>query len=200
MSDFVHYFSLGFIKITYLDLFVHILFITALCGVYTFKSIRLIATYIGCFILGYLITFFLSAFEVINIPTTLLFYLLPLTTIVVSISNFFLKKNAFTNKYSPHNYRYFLALAGGLLHGLDLPVAIETVLKSDNLFLPMLGFIVGVLFALLLIISFLLITVFIITYLLRVNIREWNLILSGACAGISIYIILNALFYSTALK
>ncbi len=200
MSDFFHYFSLGFIKITYLDVFVHILFIIALCGVYTFKSIRLIATYAGCFVFGYLITFFLSAFEIINISNKLLFYLLPLTTIFVSISNFFLKKNAFTNKYSPHNYRYFLALAGGLFHGLDFPAAIETALKADKLFLPLFAFNLGMLSALFLIILFLLITAFIVTYFFRVNIREWNLILSGACAGISVYIIMNALFYSLTLK
>jgi hypothetical protein len=194
MSDFIHHFNLGFIKITYLDVFVHILFIIALCGIYTFKSIRLIATYSGFFVFGYLITFLLSAFEIINVPIKLLLYLLPLTTIVVSISNFFLKKNAFTNKYSPHNYRYFLAFAGGLLHGMDFPAVIGTVLKSDKLFLPILAFNIGIVSALILIILFLLITAFIITYLLRVNIREWNLILSGACAGISIYMIINALF------
>ena len=200
MSDFLHYFSLGFIKITYQDVFINTLFIIALCGIYTFKSIRLIATYAGCFVFGYLTTFFLSAFEIINVPIKLLQYLLPLTTIVVSISNFFLKKNAFTNKYSPHDYRYFLALAGGLLHGLNFPSAIETTLRSDKLLLPILAFNVGILSALLLIILFLLITAFIVTYLLRVNIREWNLILSGGCAGISIYIIMNALFHTLALK
>lgn len=200
MSDFLHYFSLGFIKITYQGVFINTLFIIALCGIYTFKSIRLIATYAGCFVFGYLTTFFLSAFEIINVPIKLLQYLLPLTTIVVSISNFFLKKNAFTNKYSPHDYRYFLALAGGLLHGLNFPAAIETALRSDKLLLPILAFNVGILSALLLIILFLLITAFIVTYFLRVNIREWNLILSGGCAGISIYIIMNALFHTLALK
>ncbi|MCR6637895.1 MAG: HupE/UreJ family protein [Sporocytophaga sp.] len=200
MSDFLHYFSLGFIKITYQDVFINTLFIIALCGIYTFKSIRLIATYAGCFVFGYLTTFFLSAFEIINVPIKLLQYLLPLTTIVVSISNFFLKKNAFTNKYSPHDYRYFLALAGGLLHGLNFPEAIETALRSDKLLLPILAFNVGILSALLVIILFLLITAFIVTYLFRVNIREWNLILSGGCAGISIYIIMNALFHTLALK
>ncbi|MBO9699835.1 MAG: HupE/UreJ family protein [Sporocytophaga sp.] len=200
MSDFPHYFSLGFIKIAYLDVFVHILFIIALCGIYTFKSVRLIATYAACFVLGYLITFILSAFGIINAPAKLLPFLLPLTTIIVSVSNFFLKKNAFTNKYSPHNYRYFLALAGGLLHGLDFPAVLGSALESDKLFLPVLAFNMGILSALILTISFLLITAFILTYLLRVNIREWNLILSGACAGISIYIIMNAFFYTLVLK
>src|SRR5690606_3077591 len=113
---------------------------------------------------------------------------------------FFLKKNAFTNKYSPHNYRYFLALAGGLFHGLDFPAAIETALKTDKSFLPLFAFNLGILSALFLVILILFIMTFIITYLLRVNIREWNLILSGACAGISMYIIMNALFYSLVQK
>ncbi len=196
----VHYFSLGFIKIAYLDVFVHILFIIALCGIYTFKSVRLVATYAACFVLGYLITFFLSAFGIINAPAKLLPFLLPLTTLIVSVSNFFLKKNAFTNKYSPHNYRYFLALGGGLLHGLDFPAALGSVLQADKLFLPVFAFNMGILSALFLTISFLLVTAFILTYLLRVNIREWNLILSGACAGISIYIIMHAFFYAQVLK
>jgi len=200
MSDFPHFFSLGFIKIAYLDVFVHILFIIALCGIYTFKSVRLVATYAACFVLGYLITFFLSASGIINAPERLLAYLLPLTTIIVSVSNFFLKKNAFTNKYSPHNYRYFLALAGGLFHGLDFPAALGKVLESDKLFLPIFAFNMGILSALFLAISFLLITAFILTYLLRVNIREWNLILSGACAGISVYILINTFFYTQILK
>lgn len=200
MSDFPHYFSLGFIKIAYLDVFVHILFIIALCGIYTFKSIRFVAIYAGCFVLGYLITFFLSAFGIINAPAKFLLYTLPLTTIIVSISNFFLKKNAFTNKYSSHDYRYFLALAGGLLHGLDFPAALRQVLESDKVFLPVFAFNLGILSALFLIILFLLITAFILTYLLRVNIREWNLILSGACAGISFYILINTLFYTHLLK
>lgn len=194
MHSFYDFFKLGLTKIAYLDVFSHTLFIVALCGIYTVKNWRMVCLYVLTFIVGYLITFLLSTFDYIEFPENVLAYLVPLTIIITGITNFYVKKNAFINKYPSQNYRYFLGFGGGLIHGFSFPKVLKIYLLSpDDLVFQIVAFNFGVITGLGIIVFLLLLVSFIITYLIRVNIREWNLLVSGACAGIALYIIANLL-------
>jgi hypothetical protein len=150
--------------------------------------------YIACFIGGYLVTFFLTTFDVIDLNDKLLSYLIPLTIVLVAITNFYHKKKPFLNSYPSQSYRYFLGIFGGLIHGFVFPKMLKIYLLSpDDLVFQIIAFNLGVVMGLLIIVFLLLVVSFFVTFYLRVNIREWNLLVSGACAGIALYIIANLL-------
>jgi len=192
MATFFDFFNLGFTNLTQLNVFGHILFIIALCGIYTAHSWKTVSGYVAAFIIGYLTTFLLTTFDYVFLPDRLLEYFIPLTILITAITNFSHKKKPFINKYPSQTYRYFIGLGGGLIHGFAFPSILKIYLLSpDDLFSQIVAFNLGVVTALILIVSLLLIVNFFVTYFIRVNIREWNLLLSGACAGIALYIIAN---------
>lgn len=194
MYSFADFYKLGLTNIAYLDVFGIILFIVALCGVYTVHSWKAVAGYIATFFAGYLCTFLLTTFDFLSLGDRVVAYLLPLSVIVTAFSNFYHKKKPFINKYPSQSHRYFLGFAGGIIHGFAFPQVLKIyLLAPDDLVFQIIAFNLGVITSLLVIVSILLVVNFVITYFIRVNIREWNLLLSGACAGIALYIIANLL-------
>jgi hypothetical protein len=194
MHSFYDFFKLGLSNIAYMDVFGHVLFIIALCGIYTVHSWKSVLGYIACFIGGYLFTFFFTTFGVIDLNDRLLSYLIPLTIIFVAITNFNHKKKPFLNSYPSQAYRYFLGIFGGFIHGFVFPKILTVYLLSpDDLVFQIIAFNIGVVLGLLIIVFLLLVVSFFVTFYIRVNIREWNLLVSGACAGIALYIIANLL-------
>lgn len=192
MHSFYDFFKLGLANIAYLDVFGHVLFIIALCGIYTAHSWQSVFGYVAAFIAGYLITFLFTTFDYISLPDKALAYLIPLTIIITSITNFYHKKKPFINKYPSQTYRYFLGFGGGLVHGFAFPRVLKIYLLSpDDLVYQIIAFNFGVTLGLIIIVGFLLMVSFFVTFFIRVNIREWNLLVSGACAGIALYIIAN---------
>lgn len=199
MHTFYDFFKLGLTNIAYLDVFGHVLFIIALCGIYTVHSWRSVFGYVLTFIAGYLITFMITTLDYFSLPDTLLAYLIPLTIIATSITNFYHKKKPFINKYPSQAHRYFLGFSGGIIHGFAFPGVLKVYLLSPgDLIYQIVAFNLGVVLGLVIVVAFLLVISFFVTYFIRVNIREWNLLVSGACAGIALYIIVN--IYSAALR
>jgi hypothetical protein len=194
MSGYWNFFVLGLSNLAFFHLFEHILFIIALCGIYNFVSWRKVALFVFIFTTAYQVSFLLSAFNYISFPETFVKYLMPLTILSVSISNLFLKKQAFTNKYPSQNYRFFLAALAGLIHGFAFPESLQSYLLSpDDQVMELICFDFGIITGISITVLILLCTCFVLTYFLRVNIREWNLLVSGACAGIAVYIVANSL-------
>ncbi|MBX9850867.1 MAG: HupE/UreJ family protein [Cytophagaceae bacterium] len=192
MYSFYDFFKLGLTNLAQLDVFGHILFIIALCGIYTVHTWKPVFGYVLTFILGYLITFLLNTFDYISLPDGVLTYTIPFTILITAITNFNHKKKPFINKYPSQTYRYYLGFAGGLIHGFSFPKIFKIYLLSpDDLVFQIVAFNLGVVTGLAIIVLLLLIVNFFITFVIRVNIREWNLLLSGACAGIALYIIAN---------
>lgn len=197
MYSFFDFFKLGLNSLAYLNVFGHVLFIIALCGIYTFHSWKSVAGYVGMFIAGYITTFLYTTLDHFTLPKSLdksLAFLIPITVLVTAVANFSHKKKAFINKYPSQNYRYMIGLVGGLVHGFAFPTILKIYLLSpDDFVFQIVAFNMGVVLGLLIIVFILLSVNFFITYFIRVNIREWNLLVSGACAGIALYIIANLL-------
>jgi hypothetical protein len=169
-----------------------LLFIIALCGIYTIRSWKIVVSFLLTFIGGFIITFLISMFDLFAIPSGIFIYLVPLTILVTALTNFYLKKQTFTNRYPSQNYRYYLAFISGLIHGFAFHQSL-TRLYEDDVINFLVAFNLGIILSLSIIVFFLLFTAFIATYLIRVNLREWNLIISGACAGIALYMLANVL-------
>ena len=194
MTGYWSFFVLGLSNLAFFHLFEHILFIIALCGIYNFASWKRVVLFIFLFTTAYQISFLLTTFNYFSFPQNYVNFLLPFTILSASISNLFLKKQAFTNKYPAQNYRYFLAAVAGLIHGFAFPETLQQYLFSpEDQIIQLVCFDFGIITGIGITVFVLLTTCLVVTYFLRVNIREWNLLLSGACAGIAVYIIAHYL-------
>lgn len=177
---FFDYFKAGFQDFIFLNIFGHILFIVVLTGIYTLPSWRIVFSFVGFFITGYLISFLMTWYGLVDIPMSLLKILIPITVVATAFTNFFVKKQVFTNRYPSQNFRYYFALVAGLIHGFSF------VKPGLNTF-HMLAYNSGVISCILFSSLVFLFCSFVLTYFLRVSLREWNLIVSGACAGIALF-------------
>lgn len=184
------YFSLGYKTIIYTEAFSHLLFMVALCGAYTFDAWRRVALYVMTFFIGYSGSFMLHTLGYFSLTHGIVRWFVPLSIFAVAISNYSLKKNVFNNRYPDQSYRYLLSFIGGVIHGFSFPISLREFLFSATekfqyiLFYNM-GFVTGIMT----LVFFLLGVTFVLTAIIRLNLREWNLLLSGACAGIGLYML-----------
>lgn len=180
--NFLDFFKAGLSDFVFLNVSGHFLFIIALCGVFTTRSWQKVTGYVLVYAICYLFTFFLSWADLFSLPEPIMKYLIPITIIAISITNFFVKKKTFTNRYPSQNYRYYFAILAGLIHGFDLALGKQAYTLTGALAYH-LGFTVCIVLTM----TGLLIIARFLTYFLQVKLREWNLIISGACAGIAAF-------------
>jgi hypothetical protein len=198
MSEFLAYFELGFDHITDSKGYDHILFIIALCAIYTIKDWKKVLILVTAFTLGHSITLILATTQVIQVRSDIIEFLIPITILITAMLNFTNKSTrSYNSKFtdSSSTYRYPIALGFGLIHGLGFSNYLVTLLgKETQLLGPLLGFNVGLEVGQLIIISIFLLISFVALEVLKVAKITWNHILSGIIAGMAISLIINSDF------
>ena len=188
MSDFEIFLPLGFQHITDLKGYDHILFMVALCAVFRLKDWKKVAILITAFTIGHSITLALATLNIITYNTKLIESLIPITIFLTCVLNFFHKSaQRSLDIEKPSFFRYPMAMAFGLIHGMGFSNYLRSLLgKEESIWQPLLAFNIGleigqvVIVAISLIISSLLLDIF------RIKKHDWNLILSGIVAGIAL--------------
>ncbi len=175
-------FARGFNDFIFFNVFGHLLFIVVLCGIYTLKSWKGVSSYLVFFMIGMAFTFYISWLDFFRLSGNTLKILIPVTVIVTAFTNFFVKKGVFTNKYPSQNYRYYFALIAGLIHGFAFGAS-----RAGGFFGDSLGYSLGLIVCIWAFAFVFLLVALILTYFLRVRLREWNLIISGASAGVAVF-------------
>lgn len=182
------YFKLGFDHILDLNGYDHILFVIALCAVYAISQWKQILILVTAFTIGHCITLVLSGLKIITIQAELIEFLIPLTILVTAVFN--IVKGAPSEKKVRWNY--MLALFFGLIHGLGFSNYFKALVgKEENIVGMLFPFNLGVELGQLVIVAFTLLAGFIFMNLLKTQQRDWNLIVSGAAAGIAITLMLG---------
>lgn len=189
MSFFGTYFELGLHHIADIRGYDHILFIIALCATYTIKQVKELLILVTAFTIGHSLTLALAALNLITVNAFIIELLIPITIVVTSIYNVSRSPDqSFTR------FKYLMALAFGLIHGMGFSNYFRTILgRESDIVGPLLAFNLGLeVGQLLIVIGFLLLeTAFF--YLLRPRKASWTLFVSGATAGISLVIIVEML-------
>ena len=121
-SIFSTYLELGFDHISDINAYDHILFLVALCAIYRLKEWKKILVLVTAFTIGHSITLALAALDIINFPSKIVEFLIPVTILITSLYNVIaptnrLENTTFNKKISVN---YFFALFFGLIHGLSL--------------------------------------------------------------------------------
>ena len=198
MSEFQAYLQLGFDHITDSRGYDHILFIMALCTIYTLVDWKKVIILVTAFTIGHSITLALATMGIVKVNPDVIELLIPVTIVITASLNFFYKsrKNLFALKEKVFTARYPLALFFGLIHGLGFSNYLRVLLgKEAAIFNPLLGFNVGLELGQLIIVVIILSIAFVVIEILRVPKITWINILSGIIVGMSLSLIINNKFF-----
>lgn len=197
MSDFAIYLRLGFDHITDPRGYDHVLFVVALCAVYTVRQWRQVLVLITAFTIGHSVTLALATLRLIDYSTVLVELLIPITILITATSNFFYrepKKHRSTAPEQPKTawWRYGLAIAFGLIHGMGFSNYLRSLLgREADIIGPLLAFNIGLEIGQLLIVSLILAVAYLVLDVLRVSRLRWTLVVSGIAAGMAISLLIS---------
>jgi len=117
-------------------------------------------------------------------------FLIPVTILLTAIANIVQKNNFASNTL--HLIKYIAALFFGLIHGLGFSNYLKSLLGMENSIIkPLFAFNVGIEFGQIFVVLIILGITALITNVMNFNKREWNMILSGAGAGVSLILIIE---------
>lgn len=197
MDEFFIYLRLGFDHITDPRGYDHILFVVALCAIYTLRQWRRVLILVTAFTVGHSITLALATLNVIHYSTASVELLIPITILITAVTNFFYvvpttERQIREARNSP--LRYGLALCFGLIHGLGFSNYLRSLLgRESSIATPLLSFNLGLEIGQLVIVSVLLVLSYFTIDVLNAKRPNLNLIVSGIVAGMAISLILARL-------
>lgn len=193
MSGFWFNLQLGLEHILDPNGYDHILFVIALCAVYTYREWKQVAWLVTAFTIGHSLTLALATFEIVKIPSDIIEFLIPVTIVMTCIINI-INQPAEEISNLIHRrktiQRYVLAAFFGLIHGLGFSNFLRSILPRDStIWQPLLAFNIGLEIGQLVIVGIVLVLGYLLMDLLRVRRREWILVVSGIIAGVALTII-----------
>lgn len=184
MNEFWMYTQIGFNHIANLSGMDHILFVAALCIRYQLSDWKKWLVLITAFTIGHSITFVLSVFNYLDFSTNWIEFLIPITILITTISNIFVKQFTFKTRFP---VIYFFALFFGLIHGLGFSFYLKSLLGiQQNVAPALLAFNLGLEIGQILIVMAILVISFIFVSLLRTPRRDFVLIVSGGIFALSL--------------
>ncbi len=194
MTEFQAYLQLGFEHIADPNGYDHILFVVALCVIYTLRDWKKVLILVTAFTLGHSLTLVLATLEIISFRSDVVEFLIPITILITAIVNLFhrIPKTMLVAQEKSSSLRYPLALGFGLIHGLGFSSYLRSLLGDESgIFQPLLAFNVGIELGQLLVVLIVLVLAFFVVELSRVPKRTWNFVLSGLIAGMALSLIIN---------
>jgi hypothetical protein len=193
MSEFSLYFGLGKDHILdYVHGHDHILFVLALCAVYLVRDWKKILILVTAFTIGHSITLALATLNIVSVSAPLIEFLIPLTIFITSVANLFKKEELTSEKGFQINYLF--AVFFGLIHGLGFSNYLRAILGKDQSILSqLLAFNLGLELGQIIVVVIFLTFSFLLVDFLKVNRRDWKLVLSSAIAGIALILMKDRL-------
>lgn len=168
MNDFWIWFSTGFQHILDWNGYDHILYVIALCVLFSAKEWKKLLVLITAFTIGHSLTLAMSALDIIVVKQSIIEALIPLTIISTCIINIVYRHFdsaqldiLIENKIN-YNLNYILALIFGFIHGMGFSYLLKSMLgKEESTVFPLLSFNIGLeLGQLIIVVLMLLVSVF----------------------------------------
>ncbi|UZU00086.1 HupE/UreJ family protein [Chryseobacterium fluminis] len=183
MTDFIFYLNLGWEHIISRDALDHQLFVLALIAAYPYSDWKKILILVTAFTIGHSITLALSILDVIRVSSAWVEFLIPATIVITSLDNIVMKNK----KNTLMKMNYYLALFFGLIHGMGFAnTARVMIAKSQSIAVPLLGFNIGLELGQIVIVFAILILLFILLKIFKVNRKDWVLFVSSGVFALSL--------------
>lgn len=183
MQDFIFYLKLGWEHIISLDALDHQLFVLALIAIYSYNDWKKILILVTAFTIGHSITLALSILDIVRVSSNWVEFLIPVTIVLTSLGNILMKNK----KNGLMKLNYYLALIFGLIHGMGFAnTARVMIAKSQSIFFPLLGFNIGLELGQIVIVFAILLLLFILLKIFKVNKKDWILFVSSGVFALSL--------------
>ncbi|WP_313214992.1 HupE/UreJ family protein [Soonwooa sp.] len=188
MSDFLLYLNLGWEHIISLDALDHQLFVLALVAVYSYNDWKKILVLVTAFTIGHSVTLALSVFNLLKVPSNWVEFLIPLTIAITALDNILMRNN----QKSLMKMNYYLALFFGLIHGMGFANTARMMLaKEQSIFVPLLGFNIGLELGQIVVVFAILIILFILLNIFKVNKKDWIMFISSGVFALALQMTLE---------
>lgn len=184
------YLELGFDHILDLQGYDHILFIVALCAVFSVRDWKKILILVTAFTIGHTITLALSSLQIIRVNADLIELLIPVTILLTALQNLWRKAGPDTS----WKFNYLLALLFGFIHGMGFSNYFRSLLGQEaEILLPLFAFNIGVELGQLIIVAGIMILNAIVVQFGGVKQRYWTIAVSTVAAIMSLIMIIQKL-------
>ncbi|MFP9098776.1 HupE/UreJ family protein [Flavobacterium sp. RHBU_24] len=194
MTDFQLYFLSGLWHVISLDGLDHILFLAMLALPYTFKEWRQVLLLATLFTIGHTMTLVLAVYVFGHINSEPVEFFISLTIFITALLNIAKPGKGPANNI---NFIAVLALLFGIVHGLGFGKDFRMLVAGNtgNSFSTLAAFTLGLEAAQLIVVLCVLLSGLIVTNVLKVNRRDWLLVVSSFVAGISVTHIIRHRFW-----
>ena len=141
---------------------------------------------VTAFTIGHSLALAAAVLQLVNFPTALIEFLIPVTIVFTCGFNIATAQNNENLPTKNLAFKYVTAIFFGLIHGLGFSNYLKFILsEQDHLVLPLLGFNLGLEFGQLLIMFTILLLNFIFLRIVKITLRDWILVVSAAVGGIA---------------
>ena len=169
MNEFWLWFNTGTEHILDWNGYDHILYVIALCALFSVKEWRKLLVLITAFTVGHSLTLAVSVLNIFSVKQSYIEVLIPLTILITCACNIFYRNRQVSQSRSAnYNYslNYILALLFGFIHGMGFSYLLKSMLgKEESVVFPLLSFNLGLEFGQLIIVSvMLLVSVFLFRF------------------------------------
>jgi HupE / UreJ protein len=180
------YLKLGFQHILDLNAYDHILFVMALCAVYSVKDWKKVLVLVTAFTIGHSLTLALSVFNIVRINPSIIELLIPITIIATALFNIFNDER----KNKSMKVLYVAALFFGLIHGMGFSNYLNALLsEEESPLLPLLGFNLGVECGQIIVVVISMALSYLFNDILKLSNRYWTVTVSIIAIAVALFII-----------
>lgn len=192
MTEFFVYIKLGWFHIANLNAYDHILFLLALCGVYTLKNYKPLFWLVTAFTLGHSATLILASLGVFQINAELIEFLIPVTIFITAVANFFISEKNAKKLLS----KYLVAFVFGLIHGLGFSSYFKSLIgEGIQLIKILFAFNVGIEVGQLLIVAVIVFFVSFLNEFLKIRLKVIQYVISTLAAVVAIFLMIQTKFW-----
>ncbi|MCK0130413.1 HupE/UreJ family protein [Flavobacteriaceae bacterium F08102] len=193
MEDFTLYLQLAFDHVLDWKAYDHILFFIALTVVYTIKDWKKTLWLITFFTIGHTTTLALATYDIVNVNTAVIEFLIPLTIFITALVNILTLRNLDLHK---SNVNLIFALVFGFIHGMGLSGFLKmTLMDDEGVLAPLLEFALGVELAQMVIVFLVLALWYLMDKLTKITQKQWVFASSLVVAVISFVLMIQRKFW-----
>lgn len=182
MRSFEMFTRLGIDHITDVQGYDHIIFLIALCGIYTFKDWKKILSVVTIFTITHSLSLALAAFDVVKPKSEYIEFLIPVTiflTALYNVSKWGLKSSG--------NGKVIISGLFGLVHGFGFSGFYRMIMMDTKpWYESYLPFNLGIELGQIAIVLVILIISFIFQQIFKITLKTWNIFIAGGVSFISI--------------
>lgn len=175
MNTFWFYFDLGFDHVLDLGGLDHFYFLVALSLPFTFKNWRKLLLWVSLFTLGHSLSLLVTHFEWIKINSRWVEFLIPVTICITCFSILFQKEHAYLNGI----WINLITLFFGLIHGFGFGRYFKMIANEGEAVMALLEFALGVEFAQILIVIFVLMINDLVLRFFKIQSQKWQWIIAS---------------------